>query len=80
MRTATLDTEHAVDAAAIAAALAPDNTDSMATEATDDGRVRTRIERETTGGLQTTVDDYAVNLAVAETVVRTAMRYDTNHE
>ena len=78
-RTATLVTEHA-DAAVVAAALRPDDTDSIRTEATGDGRVRTEIERETTGGLRTTVDDYAVNLTVAETVARTATRYDTTHE
>lgn len=70
MRRATVETTHA-DAALVAAALRPDNTDSMRTEV-DGDVVRTRIERETTGGLRSTVDDYVVNLTVAETVARTA--------
>jgi hypothetical protein len=32
--------------------------------------VVTRIERETTGGLRSTVDDYVVNLDVATTVAQ----------
>jgi len=31
--------------------------------------VQTDITRETTGGLQTTVDDYVVNLSVAQAVI-----------
>jgi len=79
MRRATLRTELA-DADAIAAALAPDNTPEMSTQV-EDGTVVTTIERETTGGLQSTIDDYVVNLSVAEQVVQTANRSDqTNHE
>jgi hypothetical protein len=79
MRRATLRTELA-DADAIAAALAPDNTPEMSTQV-EDGTVVTTIERETTGGLQSTIDDYVVNLSVAEQVVQTANRsYQTNHE
>ena len=79
MRRATLRTELA-DADAIAAALVPDNTPEMSTQV-EDGTVVTTIERETTGGLQSTIDDYVVNLSVAEQVVQTANRSDqTNHE
>jgi hypothetical protein len=69
-RTATLRTDHATAtrAAWVAAAVAPDNTDSMATSV-DGTAVRTEIARETTGGLQTTVDDYVVNLSVAQAVI-----------
>ncbi|WP_323676662.1 KEOPS complex subunit Pcc1 [Halorubellus sp. PRR65] len=76
MRTATIETTHD-DAALVAAALAPDNTSEMTTT-TDGDRVVTRIERETTSGLQSTVDDYVVNVDVAERVVQTANR-PTNH-
>lgn len=79
-RRAVLTTRHD-DAAVVAAALAPDNTDSMATEVDGDA-VTTTIERGTTGGLQTTVDDYVVNLTVADAVSETARehRHTTNHE
>lgn len=70
MRTAELDTTHD-EAALVAASLRPDNTDSMRTTVSD-GRVTTRIERDTTGGLQSTVDDYVVNLTVAEAVIDSA--------
>ena len=69
-RTATLRTDHETPtyAAWVAAAVEPDNTDSMSTAITESA-VETRIERETTGGLQTTVDDYIVNLGVATAVI-----------
>jgi len=69
-RTATLRTNHATPTHAewVAAAVEPDNTDSMAT-AVKGSTLRTEIERETTGGLQTTVDDYVVNLGVAQAVI-----------
>jgi len=77
MRTATVETTHD-DAATIAAAIAPDNTSEM--ETTVDGdRVRTRIERETTSGLQSTVDDYVVNVDVAQRVVQTANQQTTHN-
>lgn len=66
MRTATIETTHRnpTAAARIAAALRPDNTDEMRT--TVDGHtIETVVERDTTGGLQATVDDYVVNLEVA---------------
>ncbi|APX95503.1 KEOPS complex subunit Pcc1 [Natronorubrum daqingense] len=80
-RRATIRTTHE-DADVVARALRPGNTDEMETvvetdaessseeSATDDTHdtVRTRIERETTGGLHSNVDDYAVNLEVAMTV------------
>ncbi|WP_335999385.1 KEOPS complex subunit Pcc1 [Halorientalis halophila] len=57
-------------AAQVAAALVPDNTEEMAT--TVDGRtVRTEIDRESTGGLHATVDDYVVNCAVADRLTKT---------
>lgn len=63
MKRACVETTHA-DAATIAAAIRPDNTPSMSTSV-DGNVVRTRIDRETAGGLQSTVDDYVVNLTVA---------------
>ena len=50
----------------------------MSTDVVDDV-VHTTVERETVGSLQSTVDDYVVNLTVAETVARTAREHD-NHE
>ncbi|ESP87173.1 KEOPS complex subunit Pcc1 [Candidatus Halobonum tyrrellensis] len=72
-RTATFETRHADPAAAatVAAALRPDNTAQIRTEA-DGTTVRTRVERDRTGGLQSSADDYLVNLAVAEEVVASA--------
>jgi hypothetical protein len=57
------------DPAAIAAAIRPDNTAQMTT-CIEDGVIITQIERETTGGLRSTVDDYLVNLDLATTVSR----------
>ena len=63
MRRAEIRTE--LDRAdAIAAAIRPDNTAQMDTRV-EDGAIVTTIERETTGGLRSTVDDYVVNLDVA---------------
>ena len=72
-RTALFETRHPdpAAAAAVAAALRPDNTSEIRTGA-DGSTVRTRIERERTGGLQASADDYLVNLAVATTVVADA--------
>ncbi|SFR44532.1 KEOPS complex subunit Pcc1 [Halogeometricum limi] len=68
-RTARLRTTH--DAAdVVAAALRPDNTDSIRMTVEGDTLV-TDIERETTGGLQSTVDDTVVNLTVADAVIDT---------
>ncbi len=67
-RRATIRTD-CDDPELVARSLAPDNTDEMKTtvERTDEGRgsVVTRIDRETTSGLRSTVDDYVVNLSVA---------------
>lgn len=53
----------------IAQAIRPDNTTEM--ETTVDGSVvQTRIERETTSGLHSNVDDYVVNVDVATAVLR----------
>lgn len=69
---ATVRTRHD-DPAVVAAAVRPDNTDAMRTTVeADGGHVRTRIERPTTGGLRSTVDDYVVNCRVAETVAAIA--------
>jgi len=69
-RTAQLRTDHRTPtrAAWVANAVRPDNTDSMSTTL-DGSTIETRINRETTGGVQTTVDDYIVNLGVATAVV-----------
>jgi len=71
-RRVTIRTRHD-DAESVAAAVEPDNTTEMETAVeADDGPsdgttvVRTTVERETTGGLHATVDDYLVNLHVAE--------------
>ena len=58
----------------VAAALAPDNTDEMDTRV-DGSTVVTTIERETTGGLTRTADDYVSNLTVARQILTT-----TNNE
>ncbi|MFB6194903.1 MAG: KEOPS complex subunit Pcc1 [Haloplanus sp.] len=78
MKRARVETTHD-DAATVAAALRPDNTPSMATTV-DGDVVSTTVERETASGLQSTVDDYVVNLTVAETVTRTAREHRHNHE
>jgi hypothetical protein len=75
MRQARIETDHD-DADVVAAAVRPDNTESVTT-AVDGDTVRTTIERSTTGGLQSTVDDYVVNLTVAETVAEIARRHRT---
>jgi hypothetical protein len=65
-RRARISTSHD-DPAVVAGAVEPDNTDQMTTTVTA-GRVVTTIERPATGGLQSTVDDYLVNLQVADAV------------
>lgn len=74
IRTAFPDEE---SASVVASALLPDNTEEMSmrvesSSAGDTGQaaVVTTIERDTTGGLQATVDDYVVNLDVAHTVAQ----------
>ncbi|WP_181692213.1 KEOPS complex subunit Pcc1 [Natronomonas sp. LN261] len=69
----------------IADAITPDNTDDVSTRVeTDDGSgaerddpsgaVVTTIERDNTGGLRTTVDDYVSNLTVAKRITDTTTR------
>jgi len=76
MRRVTLRTTHAAPEA-VAAALAPDNTAEMSTrvEKRASGHagetVVTTVERETTGGLRTTADDYVANLTVAQRLTDT---------
>ncbi|KAB1194629.1 hypothetical protein GJR96_14735 [Haloferax sp. MBLA0076] len=78
-RRATLRTTHD-DPELVAAALGPDNTDSMQTTIDGDELVTT-IERDSTGGLLSTVDDYVVNVTVAQTVIAaTRTHTTTNHE
>ena len=55
--------------ALVAAAVTPDNTSEMTTRI-EGNTVVTRIERETTGGLRSTVDDYVVNLDVATQIAQ----------
>jgi hypothetical protein len=71
---AEVSTTHA-DAAVVAAALTPDNTDAMTTTV-DGDTVRTTVVRDRTGGLAATVDDYVVNLTVADAVAETARDTD----
>ncbi|RAW45237.1 KEOPS complex Pcc1-like subunit [Halorubrum sp. 48-1-W] len=68
-------TTHA-DADLVASALAPDDTDSMAVRVDGDA-IDCRIERPTTGGLRSTVDDYVVNLRVADRVIERAREHRT---
>ena len=75
-RTARLRTTHA-DAATVAAALRPDNTAAMEMTVEGDTLVTT-VARETTGGLQATVDDAVVNLTVADAIVDST-RTHTQH-
>lgn len=70
MKRARLETESSTPEL-VAAALVPDNTDEMETSV-DGDTIETMVTRETTGGLRSTVDDYVVNLAVAERVVQVA--------
>ena len=69
-RTATVRTTHA-DAPLVAAALGPDETDSMTTRVDGDA-IECVVERPTTGGLRSTVDDHVVNLRVADRLVERA--------
>ena len=61
----------------VARAVRPDNTAEMATSVTE-GAVVTEIERPTTSGLRSTVDDYVVNLTVAAQAHELTADYDTN--
>jgi len=64
----------------VAASVRPDNTTEMHTEVDEDAVV-TRIERDSAGGLRTTVDDYTVNVTVATEIAQHANRFNQpNHE
>lgn len=79
MRRIEIRTTHD-DPALVARSIAPDNTPEMETR-TNDERVVTTIERDSTGSLRTTTDDYVVNLAVADEVAQLSDRQTTsNHE
>ncbi|UPV73604.1 KEOPS complex Pcc1-like subunit [Halorussus limi] len=89
-RSATVRTE-LDDAEILAASVRPDNTSEIDTrvetddsgvdgDAEDAGTVVTTVERETTGGLRTTVDDYVVNLAVAQRVVQAGKRFTADED
>ena len=75
----TADHDTPVRAGRVARALAPDNTASMTTR-TDGATVQTDIERDTTGGLQATVDDYVVNLRVATAVLDAVDNTAADHD
>lgn len=75
MRRATI-TSRLDDAPTVAEALAPDDTDEIDTRV-DDGRLVATIDRDSTSGLRSTVDDYIVNLDVA---VQVAGHTTTEHE
>jgi hypothetical protein len=78
MRATTIRTHHA-DAATVAAAVTPDNTPEMETRV-DGETIVTRIERASTTGLQSTVDDYVVNIGVADAVRTHARAFDAAGE
>lgn len=67
---------------AVAAAIAPDNTDEVTTWV-EDGAVVTEIRRDSTASLEATVDDYVLNLDVALRIVQHAttetVRHTTNN-
>jgi hypothetical protein len=69
-REARIETTHTDEATArrLARALRPDNTTEMETAA-NRRRVVTTIEREETGGLHATVDDYVVNLTAGARIL-----------
>jgi len=79
MRRAEIETRHGSPAGAerVAAAVRPDNTAEMTTRVEGDAVVTT-IERDNTSGLQSTVDDYVVNLRVAAQL--TTDPTQSNHE
>jgi len=72
-RTATVRTDHECPEV-VAAAVVPDNTEDMETRVGADAVVAT-IERGNAGGLQSSVDDYVVNVDVAETVAGLAAAF-----
>lgn len=81
-RRARLRTTHAeAGAETVAAAVRPDNAPSMTTRVDADAEaVVTTIERARTGGLAASVDDYVVNVTVADRVARSALEGATDTE
>jgi len=79
MRRAEITTAHGSPEGArrVAAAVRPDNTTEMTTRV-EGTRVVTAIERDSTSGLQSTVDDYVVNLRVAAQLSNDPIQ--SNHE
>ena len=75
-RTATVRTDVA-DPEVVARSVRPDNTTEMETRV-EDGVVVTRIERDDTAGLSSTLDDYVVNVTVATEVAQHAERHTTH--
>ncbi|AWB27797.1 KEOPS complex subunit Pcc1 [Halococcoides cellulosivorans] len=77
-RRVTVRTDHGDGdrAQTIARSLRPDGTAAMDTR-TDGATVQTTIDRPTTGGLRTTLDDYLVGLQVA---VQCTTDANDNHE
>jgi hypothetical protein len=72
---ARIRTEHA-DAETVAAALAPDNTPEIDTRV-EDGAVVTTVGRDRASGLRSTVDDYLVNVDVADRTVSKVTQHTT---
>ena len=66
--TLTRSYERATRAQQVANAVRPDNTASMTTQV-EGPTLTTEIRRDSTGGVQSTVDDFVVNLGVAEAVL-----------
>jgi hypothetical protein len=81
-RQAQFRTTHAeAGAETVAAAVRPDNAPSMTTRVDADAEaVVTTIERARTGGLAASVDDYVVNVTVADRVARSALEGATDTE
>lgn len=78
-RTATVRTR-VERPAVVAAAVSPDNTADMDTRVEGDAVVTT-VTRDGTGGLRSTLDDYAVNLQVATRAAQHADRHtNQTHE
>lgn len=77
-RRARLVTDHgnSATAEAVARSVRPDNTTEVKTEV-EGQRVVTTITRGTTGGLQSTADDYVVNVEVAAQLLE---QPNTTHE
>jgi len=74
-RSARIVTEET--AAAVARSVRPDNTADLTTRK-EGTAVVTEVTRGTTGGLQSTVDDYVVNVAVAAQLLeRPIQTHDT---